>query len=74
MKNKLIIILLTLFISTNVSGTENDICSEKKLFNKIWCKTFGKGKDSSKSLTDIGIDSSNIKEKKTLSDWIKKKK
>tara|TARA_Y100000741_G_scaffold207623_1_gene158016 strand:+ start:192 stop:404 length:213 start_codon:yes stop_codon:yes gene_type:complete len=69
---KLIIILLFYLLSSSSSIAEEiKDCSKKKLVNKILCKTMG-NKDN-KSKFSFGLDTKNIKEKKYLTDWFKKK-
>ena len=70
---KIIFILFIYLFSTNVTfAEEKNDCSKKKLVNKILCKTFGKDK-SGKDKFSFGLDTNNIKEKKYLKDWFKKK-
>ena len=70
---KLIIILLFyLLSSSSLNAEEKKDCSEKKLVNKILCKTLGKNNDN-KSKFSFGLDTNNIKDKKYLTDWFKKK-
>ena len=73
MKLILHIIIILLFTLNFSAFAEKKDCSEKKLVNKILCKTLGKDKDG-KSKFSIGLDTKNIKEKKYLTDWFKKKK
>ena len=67
------IILFTLFslFFLNVNAAEKQDCSElKKLSKDYWiCKK----NNLKKSSENVGFDSSNIKKKKTLADWFKKK-
>ena len=71
---KLIIILLFyLLSSSSLNAEEKKDCSEKKFVNKILCKTLGKGKDGVSKFS-YGLDTKNIKDKKYLTDWFKKKK
>ena len=37
------------------------------------CKSVGLGKNSSSKLSNVELDTSNINEKKYISDWFKKK-
>jgi len=70
---KIILILFIYLISSNITFAEEKIdCSEKKLINKILCKTMGKSKDN-KSKLSFKLDTKNIKDKKYLTDWFKKK-
>ena len=69
-KNIILFILLCLFF-LNVNAAEKQDCSElKKLSKDYWiCK-----KNNLKRFSgDTVLDTSNIKEKKTLADWFKKK-
>jgi len=58
--------------STATFAEEKKDCSEKKLVNKILCKTLGKSKDNNNKFS-FGLDTKNIKDKKYLTDWFKKK-
>ena len=69
-KNIILFILFSLFF-LNVNAAEKQDCSTlKKLSKDYWiCK-----KNNLKASTDnVGIDTSNIKQKKTIADWFKKK-
>tara|TARA_B100000945_G_C20339280_1_gene576517 strand:+ start:966 stop:1178 length:213 start_codon:yes stop_codon:yes gene_type:complete len=70
MKKIFIILFIFSFYSTNVYS-ETD-CSKIKKLSKEYlnCLT----KKSKEKTTDLGLDTSNIKEKKYISDWFKKKK
>ena len=69
---KLIIILLFYLLSSSSSIAEEiKDCSNKKLVNKILCKTMGNKDNESKF--SFGLDTKNIKDKKYLTDWFKKK-
>ena len=71
---KLIIIFFIYLISSTATfAEEKKDCSEKKFVNKILCKTLGKGKDGVSKFS-YGLDTKNIKDKKYLTDWFKKKK
>ena len=70
---KIIIILFIYLLSTSiVFGEEKKDCSEKKLINKVLCKTLGKTMDN-KNKFSYSLDTKNIKDKKYLTDWFKKK-
>ena len=73
MKLILHIIIILLFTLNFSAFAEKKDCSGKKLVNKILCKTLGNGKDN-KSKFSFGLDTKNIKDKKYLTDWFKKKK
>ena len=69
-KNIILFTLFSLFF-LNVNAAEKQDCSElKKLSKDYWiCK-----KNNLKKYSEnVGFDSSNIKNKKTLADWFKKK-
>ena len=70
MKKLLLLIVLSMFIG-NYSLAKSDCSSFKKL-SKEHLKCLG-SKIKKKS-SSIGLDTSNIKEKKYLTDWLKKKK
>ena len=69
-KNIILFTLFSLFF-LNVNAAEKQDCSElKKLSKDYWiCKK----NNLKKSSENVGFDSSNIKKKKTLADWFKKK-
>ena len=65
MKKNLIVILLLLFVCSNAYG--NTDCSKiKKISPKFYLCKAGK-------LKNLKLNTENIKEKKYLSDWFKKK-
>jgi len=70
MKKIITIIFLITFTSSHVQSAEN--CKQYKKLSKNYLKCLS-GKLNLKNKTS-GLDTSNIKEKKTLSDWFKKKK
>tara|TARA_B100000965_G_scaffold360958_1_gene342038 strand:+ start:386 stop:598 length:213 start_codon:yes stop_codon:yes gene_type:complete len=70
MKKILSIIFLLVFTSNYALSSEN--CKDHKKLSKEYLKCLG-GKLKNKS-SNVGLDTSNIKEKKTISDWFKKKK
>ncbi len=69
---KKIIIIIFLFIFTSNYAQSSESCKGYKKLSKDYLKCLG-GKLKNKS-SNVGLDTSNIKEKKTLSDWFKKKK
>ena len=70
---KIILIIFIYLISFNATYAEEKVdCSKKKLVNKILCKTLGKGKDGI-NIFSYDLDAKNIKDKKYLTDWFKKK-
>ena len=70
---KIILILSIFFMLSSVTYPQENNCEDKKLVSKILCKSVGLGKDSSSKLSNVELDTSNIKEKKYISDWFKKK-
>ena len=71
MKKIITITFLIIFTSNNVQSAEN--CKQYKKLSKNYLKCIS-GKLSLKNKSkNLSIDTSNIKEKKTLSDWFKKK-
>ena len=70
MKKIITTIFLIAFTSNHVQSAEN--CKQYKKLSKNYLKCLS-GKLNLKNKTS-GFDTSNIKEKKTLSDWFKKKK
>ena len=71
---KIIILIVSIFFMfSSVTYSEENNCEGKKLISKILCKSVGLGKDSSSKLSNVELYTSNIKEKKYISDWFKKK-
>ena len=70
---RIIIIVSIFFMFSSVTYSEENNCEDKKLISKILCKSVGLGKNSSSKLSKVEMDTSNIKEKKYISDWFKKK-
>ena len=70
---KIILTVLIFFMFSNVTYSNENNCEDKKLVSKILCKSVGLGKDSSSKLSNVELDTSNINEKKYISDWFKKK-
>ena len=68
---KILALIFILIFTTNYAYSSDD-CKQYKKLSKDYLKCLG-GKLKGKS-TSVGLDTSNIKEKKTLSDWFKKKK
>ena len=68
---KILTLIFILIITTNYAHSSDD-CKQYKKLSKDYLKCLG-GKLKGKSSV-VGLDTSNIKEKKTLSDWLKKKK
>ena len=69
---KKIILILILFTITNNNAYSNIDCSK---INKLTKEYIGcLAKKSKDKTSNIGLDTSNIKEKKYISDWFKKKK
>ena len=72
MKKIVTVIFLIAFLSNHAYSAEN--CKQYKKLSKNYLKCLG-GKLSLKDKSSgLSLDTSNIKEKKTLSDWFKKKK
>ena len=69
---KKIYVILFLSIFFNTTAYSNTDCSQIKKFSKDYVSCLGK--KAKEKTSNIGLDTSNIKEKKTLSDWFKKKK
>ena len=68
---KILTLIFILILTTNYAHSSDD-CKQYKKLSKNYLKCLGgKLKDKSSS---VGLDTGNIKEKKTLSDWFKKKK
>ena len=69
MKRILYSIILLFLITSYAQSSEN--CKVYKKLSKNYLKCLaGKLKDKS---SGVGLDTTNIKEKKTISDWFKKK-
>ena len=69
---KKILILIILSFSINNHAFSNNDCSEIKKLSKEYIGCLAK--KTKEKTSDIGLDTSNIKDKKYLSDWFKKKK
>ena len=69
---KRILFSIFLLMLTISYAQSSESCKVYKKLSKDYLKCLG-GKLKSKS-SGVGLDTSNIKEKKTLSDWFKKKK
>ena len=69
MKKIFFLIILSFFINNYSLG--NDNCSSYKKLSKEYLKCLG-GKVKKKT-SGFGLDTNNIKEKKYLTDWFKKK-
>ena len=69
MKKIFFFIILSFFINTYSLGNEN--CSSYNKLSKEYLKCLG-GKVKNKT-SGLGLDTNNIKEKKYLTDWFKKK-
>ena len=70
---KIILAVLIFFMFSSLTYSNENNCEDKKLVSKILCKSVGLGKDSSSKLSNVELDTSNINEKKYISDWFKKK-
>ena len=69
MKKIYIILFVTILFNTNAYS--NNDCSKFKKLSKDYISCLGK--KAKEKTSKIGFDTSNIKEKKTLADWFKKK-
>jgi len=69
---KKIYIILFLFIVFNTNAYSSSDCSQIKKLSKDYLSCLGK--KAKEKTSNIGLDTSNIKEKKTIADWFKKKK
>ncbi len=70
MKKIYLILFISVIFNTNAFGKVD--CSQIKKMSKDYLICLGKkAKDKT---SNVGLDTSNIKEKKTLADWFKKKK
>ena len=72
MKKILAITFLIIFTSSNAQSTEN--CKQYKKLSKNYLKCISGKLNLKNKSTGLSLDTGNIKEKKTLSDWFKKKK
>ncbi len=72
MKNKVLLIGLFLMFASTLNADEKKNCKELKKLSKDYLACISGNLKS--STTGLGLDTSNIKEKKTISDWFKKKK
>ena len=70
MKKNFFVIFLLMILCSNAYG--NTDCSKIKKISKEYLRCLTK-KTQQKS-SELGLDISNVKEKKYLSDWFKKKK
>ncbi len=72
MKLKIIILTWTFLMFTSLNAYAKKDCSKIKKLSKDYLAC--KASNLKSSTTGLGLDTSNIKEKKTLADWFKKKK
>ena len=68
---KILSIIFLLILATNYAQS-SESCKVHKKLSKDYLKCLGE-KLKNKS-SGVGLDTDNIKEKKTISDWFKKKK
>ena len=68
---KIILIIFITLIFNNVAYSDTD-CSQLKKLSKDYLSCITKR--TKEKTSNLGFDASNIKEKKTLADWFKKKK
>ena len=69
MKKIFLLITLSFFINNYSLGNEN--CSSYKKLSKEYLKCLGE--KVKKKTSGLGLDTNNVKEKKYLTDWFKKK-
>ena len=69
MKKLFVLIILSFFINNYSMGNEN--CSSYKKLSKEYLKCLGVKMKT--KISGFGLDNNNIKEKKYLTDWFKKK-
>ena len=72
MKNKILLSGLFIILTSSIYADEKKDCNEFKKLSKDYLSCISGNLKS--STTGLGLDTSNIKEKKTISDWFKKKK
>ena len=72
MKKIIAIVFLLAFTTSHVQSDES--CKQYKKLSKNYLKCLGGKLNLKNKSSNISLDASNIKEKKTLSDWFKKKK
>ena len=68
---KIILVLFILSLSSSKTFGQTD-CSKIKKLSKDYLKCLSKR--TQEKTSDLGLDTTNIKEKKYISDWFKKKK
>ena len=71
MKIKILLISLFIIFATSLNADEKIDCKEFKKLSKDYLACITGNLKS--STTGLGLDTTNIKEKKTISDWFKKK-
>ena len=70
---KIIIFFVSvLFIFSTIAISDEKKCEDKKLISKMLCKS-SYAKNSVNKFSNIELDKSNIKDKKYIVDWFKKK-
>ena len=72
MKKIITIIFLVVFATSHVQSAES--CKQYKKLSKNYLKCLGGKLNLKNKSSGLSLDANNIKEKKTLSDWFKKKK
>tara|TARA_Y100000741_G_scaffold179468_1_gene136400 strand:- start:420 stop:683 length:264 start_codon:yes stop_codon:yes gene_type:complete len=72
MRNKILLIGLFIIFASSLKADEKKDCKEFKKLSKDYLACITGNLKS--STTGLGLDTSDIKEKKTISDWFKKKK
>tara|TARA_B100002051_G_scaffold90756_1_gene86619 strand:- start:170 stop:382 length:213 start_codon:yes stop_codon:yes gene_type:complete len=68
---KIILVLFILSLTSSKTFGQTD-CSQIKKLSKDYLKCLSKR--TQEKTSDLGLDTTNIKEKKYISDWFKKKK
>ncbi len=71
---KIILIVFIFFVYNETVYSAIDCSGIKKLSKEYLGCITKKAKNKSSTFGDVEIDASNVKEKKYLSDWFKKKK
>ncbi len=71
---KIILVTFVFFIYSGTVHSATDCSGVKKLSKEYLSCITKKAKNKSSSLGGVELDATNLKEKKYLSDWFKKKK
>ena len=76
MKNIYITIIFVLFVSSTSFSAEKNKCDGKALINKFFCKTWNKTGFKKPKIPKLSLKKDplvEVKEKKTIADFFKKK-